>query len=68
MNWYDILERAAWTFVQGALGAITVIPAVSDVGGWAALGAAALTGGVGALLSFLKTIAQEKLDVPDTRA
>ena len=68
MNWHDILERAVWTFVQGALGAITAVPLVTDVAGWSVLGVAAATGGVSALLSLLKTVAQERLKRFDTRA
>ena len=67
-NWRDIVERAVWTFVQGALGAVTVVPIATDLAGWEALGVAAATGGIGAVLSFLKTLAQERLSVPETRA
>lgn len=68
MNWHDIFERAAWTFIQGALGAITAVPLVTDVQGLEAVGVAAATGGVGALVSGLKTVAQERLGRFDTRA
>lgn len=68
MNWYDILERAAWTAVQGALGAVTAIPLLTDTHGWSVLGLAAATGAMGALFSFLKTMAQERLSGLDTRA
>lgn len=68
MNWKDILERAAWTFVQGALGAITILPLLTDLQGWEALGIAAATGGLSSLLSFVKTLAQERLGLVDTRA
>ena len=67
MNWHDILERAAWTFVQGAVGAVTAVPLVTDVEGWSVLGVAAATGGVSAVLSLLKTVAQERLKRFDTR-
>ena len=68
MNWHDILERAGWTFVQGALGAITAVPLVTDVAGWEAAGVAAATGGISAVVSFLKTLAQERLGRFETRA
>lgn len=68
MNWRDIVERAAWTFVQGALGAITMVPLVTDIKAWKAVGVAAAAGGMGALLSFLKTLAQERTGKFETRA
>ena len=67
MNWYDILERAGWTFVQGAIGAVTTVPLVTDVEGWEALAVAAATGGVASLVSFIKTLAQERLGKFETR-
>lgn len=66
MNWGNILERAGWTFVQGTLGSLTTV-AVADaltslnVESLTALGLAALGGGTAALLSFIKTVAQERL-------
>lgn len=68
MNWTDILERAAWTAVQGAIGAITVVPVVTDVDGWEALIVAAGTGAAASLVSFLKTLAQERLGKFETRS
>lgn len=67
MNWKDIFERAAWTFVQGALGAITALPLLTDLQGWEAVGVAAASGGLGALLSFFKTLAQERMGLIETR-
>jgi hypothetical protein len=61
MNWKNILSRAAWTFVQGALAAVVVVPAVSDLEGWKALAAAAVAGGIAALVSFIKTTITETL-------
>lgn len=61
MNWKNILSRAAWTFVQAALTTFTAIEIVFDVESIkAALIASAVAGG-SALLSFIKTIAQEAL-------
>jgi hypothetical protein len=68
VNWTDILERAGWTFVQGALGSIATVPLITDLAGWEALAVAAASGGIASVVSFLKTLAQERLDVPDTRA
>ena len=68
MNWHDVLERAAWTAVQGSIAADTVLPAITDVTGWAVLGNAALIGGLSSLLSFIKTVAQSRLSALDTRA
>lgn len=60
-DWGDVFERAAWTFVQGALGSFTVIPFTVDVGEWKAVGLAALTGGISALLSFVKTLIRQRV-------
>jgi len=60
MNWKNILERAAWTFLQGFLGVFSV-GVISDLDALKATGVAALGAGIAALLSFVKTVAQEKL-------
>jgi len=67
MNWNDILERAGWTFVQafvGTFGAISLISDLSEIAGAADAAAAA---GLSAVLSFVKTVAQERLAIPETR-
>ena len=66
MDWPNILERAAWTAIQGALAAVPVAQLTAsitggDLAGLEQLGLAALGGGVAALLSFVKTVAQERL-------
>lgn len=61
-DWFDILERALWTFVQGAIGSVTVIPLVADVSQWRAIGIAALTGGISAVLSFAKTVIKQHVE------
>jgi len=66
MDYRNILSRAGWTFVQSALAAIPaaqVTAAIlhSNITGLEQLGLMALSGGVGGLLSFLKTTAQEQL-------
>lgn len=63
LNWKNIISRAAWTFLQAALGTLTVLPAFADIEGWRALGYAAVTAGVAALVSLAKTILIE-LQVP----
>lgn len=72
MNWADILERAGWTAVQGALSAIPVAQITAaiteaNIDGLEQLGLAAVGGAVAATLSFLKTVAQERLGRFDTR-
>jgi len=73
MNWYDILERAGWTAVQGALASIPVAQLSAAIAGGeidalAQLGLTAVGAGVGAAVSFIKTVAQERLAKLDTRA
>ena len=64
-NWATILERAAWTAVQSALGlglADAVVPGTSLPGAtyWWTLGGAAG-------ISFIKTVMQERMAFLDTR-
>lgn len=61
MDWENVLERAAWTFVQAAVSTVAVVPTVTDVAGWKAVGVAAATAGIAALVSMVKTLAQERL-------
>lgn len=61
MNWKNIVARAAWTFFQGAIGTITVLPYISDATGWQNVASAAIAGGIAALVSFVKTLSQEAL-------
>lgn len=56
MDWKNILERAAWTFVQAFTSSLAAAAWLNID----ALQAAAIAGG-SALLSFLKTLAQERL-------
>ena len=58
MNWKNILERAAWTFVEGFL---VSLPAASGLGLDAAAWKAALLGALMAGLSAVKTLAIELL-------
>ncbi len=67
-DWHDVLERSVWTFIQGFIGAVTAVPLVTDTSGWTAVAVAGATGGVSAVLSLLKTLAQERLGKFDTRS
>lgn len=58
MNWKNVLERAAWTFLEGFLVAL---PAASGLGLDAAAWKAALLGALMAGLSAVKTLAIELL-------
>lgn len=58
MNWRNVLERALWTAVQSFIGTISVAELFNvDDQWWVAL---AVTG-VSSALSFIKTVAQERL-------
>lgn len=61
MNWKNVVSRAAWTFFQGAVGTITVLPYLTDNTGWQNVANAAIAGGIASLVSFLKTVSQEAL-------
>lgn len=50
-DWLNLAERAAWTFVQAALGALIIVPGMN----WKA----AIVGAVGAGFSALKTLIVE---------
>lgn len=58
MDWKNIAERAAWTFVQAA--AAYLVAAGTDLLRGDVWAGAALAG-VAAILSLIKTIAQERL-------
>lgn len=63
VNWRNVIARALWTFVQGAIGTVTVLPYITDETGWVNVANGAIAGGVAALVSFIKTLAVE-LNVP----
>lgn len=56
MDWKNIMERAAWTFLEGF---IVALPAASQLGVDAAAWKAALVGAAMAGLSALKTLVLE---------
>lgn len=71
-NWQDILERAGWTVAQAFTGSLTAIPIAQlftdlDISGGETALLAACGASVAALLSFVKTLAQERLGVIETR-
>lgn len=60
LNWKDILERALWTFVEGALVALPVTFSMEmDGAAWKSLLFSAVLGGVSALKTFLLDIARQ---------
>lgn len=61
INWKNVLARAAWTFFQGAVGTITILPYITDLAGWQTVANGAIAGGIAALVSFMKTVGQESL-------
>lgn len=66
MDWKNILERAAWTAVQAAVAAVPVAQLTAvilggDVSSLQQLVLSGVSAAVGAALSFLKTVAQERL-------
>ena len=72
-NWHDIMERGLWTAVQAFAGSLTTATlaqtiAEVDISGLETIALSALGASVAAVLSFVKTIAQEKLAVTATRA
>jgi uncharacterized membrane protein YgaE (UPF0421/DUF939 family) len=54
MNWYNILERALWTFLQAFLAVFLI----GDLGTLKP----AIAAGLAAVLSMVKTIVQEQID------
>lgn len=60
MNWKDILERAAWTFLEGFLVALpATISMEIDAAGWKSLLLGAAMAGVSALKTFILEIIKE---------
>lgn len=67
-SWQNILSRAGWAALWGFTGAIPVAQltaafADGSISTLQQLAAAGVGGGMGALLSFFKTLAQEKMGV-----
>ena len=67
MNWKNIGMRAMWTFVQAFTGGVAATPIVeaitnTDLGSIGALLIGGFAAGIGAVLSFVKTVAQEQLE------
>jgi hypothetical protein len=64
VNWGNIIMRAVWTFMEGALATITILPYITDHTGWVNVANGAIAGGLAALFSFVKTLAQEMVKPP----
>jgi hypothetical protein len=62
INWVDILERLLWTFVEGFLGSLPVIATIADLQTEHLFANAAIVGGGGAVISFVKNLARERLE------
>lgn len=58
MNWANVTERMIWTFIQAA-AATLVVGAIRE--GGVDLLESAFVSGSAAALSFIKTVAQERL-------
>lgn len=67
MNWRNILSRAGWAALWAAISAapiaeISLAVANADLPGLKRLGLSALAAGIAAVLSFIKTVAAEKME------
>lgn len=67
MNWRNILSRAGWAALWAAISAapiteISLAVTNGDLPGLKRLGLSALAAGIAAALSFIKTIAAEKME------
>lgn len=72
MNWRDIGERAAWTFVQAFVGTLSAAQignaaANGDMETLQALALSGVSAGVASLVSLVKTAAQERSPRLETR-
>lgn len=63
VDWVDILDKLVWTFVEGFLGSLPVISVIADLQTEHLFANAAIIGGGGAVVSFLKNFAKERLAV-----
>lgn len=62
--WKDTAERLIWTFVQGAIGVpigVEIIELLTDTELAIGYLFGMLAGGIGAVLSFVKSVAADKL-------
>ena len=65
LNWNDIAERALWTALQAAIGALpasVTVAELTDAKAWAAIGMSALAAAVGALISVAKNVVKQHLE------
>jgi hypothetical protein len=63
MNLYNILERAFWAFIEAAAATFIAVEVVFDLETLQSAAFAAAVAGGSAVLSMLKTVAQERLVV-----
>jgi len=63
--WNDVIERAAWTFVQAFLGAFPIAGIGTDLAAWKAAALSGLAAGIAALISLIKNVAKQRLAVLD---
>jgi len=64
-NWRDIAERALWTAVQAAIGALPAgitVSELTDKNGWKVIGLSAGAAVIGALISFAKNVVKQMLE------
>ena len=60
-EWLNLLERAAWTFVQASLGALIIVPNMN----WKAAIVGAVGAGLSALKTFIVEVAKKRLEQDD---
>lgn len=60
-DWKNILERAAWTFLEGFLGSLMLPSTLVDAGVWEAALIGASLAGISALKTFLLDLARVKI-------
>lgn len=60
-EWLNLLERAAWTFVQATLGALVIVREIN----WKAALAGAIGAGLSALKTFIVEVAKKRLEEKD---
>lgn len=64
MDWSDILERAGWTALQAALGALPAtisVAVLTSADAWKAIGLTVAAAAIGALISFGKNVVKQRL-------
>ena len=62
MNWKNILERVAWTFVESFTGTVLAVELVLDPNELKTVALAGLVAGISSVVAFIKTLAKDRLD------